>query len=300
MTLFDGKPMELTNKPHKPKKPEHIILCASRMTDMPKFYPEELIDEVEGRLQKGEKIHTLILLTKHPRALLKDPLYSYLLGLKQRNIQLFLQLTITGLGGLTIGKKANGKPLILESNTPPYKDSLEILPQVIQLLGKPARIRLRFDPVVRIKDINGREFSNLRFLPEILEDVSKLGVTEVSFSLLEKNLYQKVEGRFKAMGCSIIKTTEKERSTLGIWLKELEDKYGVRIHACCVPGFPDSKCVDGEVLASLHDEIIPVNLTQQRKREKCACTHTIDVGGWPPKTCYSGCEYCYAKARYYD
>lgn len=35
------------------KEQEHIILSASRMTDMPKFYPEILIEEVNKRMERS-------------------------------------------------------------------------------------------------------------------------------------------------------------------------------------------------------------------------------------------------------
>jgi hypothetical protein len=48
-----------------------IIISASRMTDLPAFYPESLIDEVEKRIEKNFKIHSLVLWTKHAASLLK-------------------------------------------------------------------------------------------------------------------------------------------------------------------------------------------------------------------------------------
>jgi hypothetical protein len=56
-----------------------IVLSASRMTDMPKFYPNELINEVEARLKKGLNIHTLVLWSKHPDSLLNNQLKEYLI-----------------------------------------------------------------------------------------------------------------------------------------------------------------------------------------------------------------------------
>ena len=44
------------------------ILSASCMTDMPTYYPNELIEEVEKRQAKGLMIHTLVLWTKTHQA----------------------------------------------------------------------------------------------------------------------------------------------------------------------------------------------------------------------------------------
>lgn len=294
MSLFDGKPINIQSKTKK------IVLSASRMTDMPRFYPDELIEEVDKRLNKGVDIHTLVLWTKHPKALLEEPLYKYLLSLKALGVQLYIQLTITGLGGLKAGTRSNGKLIILEANTPKFNESLSVLPEVIKLVGNPERIRLRVDPIVRFIDARGILFSSLKYFPIIIDSASKLGIKDFSFSLLENNMHRKVDKRFKALGCTIVSATQEERNKLKNWLKELEQNYNVNIHACCVPGFDDTKCIDGELLQRLHSENAPVDLSEPRKRKKCGCTHSIDIGGWPPKECFSGCDYCYAHPRYAD
>ncbi|TEB14107.1 hypothetical protein Psfp_03157 [Pelotomaculum sp. FP] len=291
MSIFDGKPIAMNPK---------IVLSASRMTDMPKFYPDKLMEEVNNRLARGLEIHTLVLWTKHPASLLIDPLRSYLEELKNKNIQLYVQLTITGLGGLSIGIKSNGKPLVLEPKAPSLQDSLPALPDIVNLAGSPDRIRLRVDPIVRIKDSKGNTFSSLKFLPVIIKSSAQYGIKYFSFSFLEKNMHHKVDKRFREMGCQIVPPDEEERDRTFHWLKQVESAYGVFISACCVPGFPDSKCIDGELLQRLHDRQEPADSRQPRKRPQCGCTYSIDIGGWPPKLCYTGCDYCYAHANYID
>lgn len=282
------------------RQQKKVILSASRMTDMPKYYPQAIIEEVEKRLSKGMDIHTLVLWTKHPRSLLLEPLYSYLMSLKNRDIQLFSHITITGLGGVVVGKRRTGQPLILEPKAPPMEESISALPEVIGLMESPLRIRLRIDPIVRILDYEGKEFSNLHYLPLIIGKASALGLTNFCFSLLEKNMHQKVERRFNQLGCQIIETTAAERKKLAAWLKKIAGKYGVSIAACCVPGFAESRCIDGYLLQELHADKAAVDLTEPRRRERCGCTSSIDLGGWPVKKCPTGCEYCYARSDYCD
>lgn len=277
-----------------------LVLSASRMTDMPRFYPAKLIEEVNKRLERGLEIHTLVLWTKHPGSLLIDPLRPYLEELKNKSIQLYVQLTMTGLGGMRVGIKSNEKPLVMEPKAPSLQDSLQLLPEVINLVGSPERIRLRVDPIVRIRDCKGNAFSSLKFLPVIIKSSAQYGVKYFSFSFLEKNMHHKVDKRFREMGCQILPPDEEERHRTFNWLKQVESKYGVFISACCVPGFPESKCIDGELLQRLHDHREPADLRQPRKRPLCGCTFSIDIGGWPPKLCYTGCDYCYAHANYVD
>lgn len=61
MSLFEGEK----------KKNNSVILSASRMTDMPKYYPDVLMKEVMTRIEKGMDIHTVVFWTKHPDAILK-------------------------------------------------------------------------------------------------------------------------------------------------------------------------------------------------------------------------------------
>lgn len=292
MTLFDGLPLETSSKPN-------IVLSASRMTDMPKYYPQDIITEVEKRLAKGLAVHSLVLWTKHPQALLTQPLYDYLLLLKSRNIQLAVQLTITGLGQLPIGVRADKKPLILEPNSPRYQQALATLPQIIELVGKPDRIRLRVDPLVTVTDSQGNLFSNLSMLPEMLEHAARHGIRNISFSFLER-LYDKVLRRFRSIGCTIVPPDQAKRARIGTWFKALEQQFHVQISPCCVPGFPDSRCIDSKQLQQLHNLQVPLNDASPRRRPQCGCSQTIDLGGWPPKPCFTGCDYCYARPVYVD
>lgn len=295
MTLFDGQPMEYIPKQQKSSK---VIISASRMTDMPKFYPKSIIEEVNLRLKKGVQIHTLVLWTKHPKSLLLEPLYSYLNELKRSGVQLFIQLTITGLGGKTLGYRTDGRPLILEPGAPDYLDAVATIPRLIELTGNPERIRLRVDPIIRIRDYRGKLFSSLKMLPTIIDLTRVHGLKHYSFSFLEEGMHQKVDRRFEDLGCKVVSPSEKEREAVKLWLVKLEKKYEVFISTCCVPGFGETKCIDGDLLKELHDNKENCDLKQPKKRDLCGCTNSIDIGGWPPKKCFTGCDYCYANAMY--
>jgi hypothetical protein len=272
-----------------------IILSASRMTDMPKYYPDELIGEVQKRLDKGVLLHTLVLWTKHPASLFVNPLHDFLLRLKDQGVQLYIQLTVSGLGGVNVGFLKDGRPLELEPNAPKWQDALVMLPKVIDLAGNPDRIRLRIDPIVKITDEHLNVITNLSSFPLIIDEAVKAGIRYFSFSFLEKETHRKVDKRFDQSGLTITPPDVTERAEIAKWMKEIEVTRHVHIFACSVPGFPQSACIDGEFLENLHDKHLPTNRKQPFKRKLCGCTESIDIGGWPPKTCYTGCLYCYSR-----
>jgi len=285
VSLFDQKP-DLPSVP--------VILSASRMTDMAAFYPGDIIREINARLEKGIILHTLVIWTKHPVSLFNEPLYSFLRNLKKNKVQVFLQLTITGMGQVSMGKTFSGKPFIPEPLVPTCKDSLSFLGRLVELVGNPERINLRIDPLLRIKDVEGNIFSNKQLFSAIALPAVAEGIKSISFSFLEKNVYKKIGRRFESIGLDILPLTKEERKMTRLWFSEFARSNNIRINACCVEDFPVSSCVDGHKLMNLHDEKWPVNTKKPRTRVSCDCTKSIDIGGWPPKKCFSGCVYCYS------
>lgn len=296
MTLFDGKPLETEMK--LLTKRSSIVISASRMTDMPKYYPEEIIKLVNSKIKAGLDIHTLVLWTKHPNSLLINPLRDFLYNIREFGIQLYLQCTITGLGKRILGKCRNGSNLVLEPNSPSMEDSILSLPDVISILDSPRRIRLRIDPIIRIEDALGTRFSSLKFMPIIIKKVKAMDIRDISFSFLESGVHRKVDRRFRELGVRILPPNTQERLQTVEWLKKLELEHKVNIRACCTPGFPESKCIDGQLLQYLHNNKKDTVLKEPRKRKMCGCTYSIDIGGWPPRKCFTGCQYCYANSSY--
>lgn len=265
---------------------------------MPRFYPNELIEEVEKRRDKGLLIHTLVLWTKHPKSLLAEPLNSYLKELRNDGIQLYLQLTITGMGQLPIGVDLNGYPIVMEPRVPKWEDSVNDLPEIIDLLGNPLRIRLRIDPILRFKDATGTVYSNLEYMPKIIASTAPMGIKTYNFSFVEDGMHDKVNRRFAKLGAAICPPNDEERERMKDWLGKLCNQYGICIYSCSVPGFPRSSCIDGVLLEQLHDSHMPTSHKPQLHRPLCGCTDSIDIGGWPPKKCFTGCQYCYARSSY--
>ena len=124
-------------------------------------------------------VHTLVLWSKDFRPMLQDA--GGARGELRRYEQLFLQFTITGLGGTA-----------LEPAIPTWRVAAAQLPELVVLAGDPRRVVVRFDPIVHWYD--GEEVrSNLGLAQPIFDTVAGSGVTAVRFSFA--TLYGKVRRR---------------------------------------------------------------------------------------------------------
>lgn len=273
------------------------VLSASRMTDMPKFYRKELIEGVKNRLDKSQDIHTLVLWSKHPDSLLESELYAFLLEIKKKGVQLFYQCTITGMGKRIIGTNKDGSEFILEPGVPKPHKAIKDLEKVIELVGDAKRIKLRIDPIVKLRNkCTDEVFSSLPMIEEIIKETSRLGIKNYTFSFLENGIHNKVDYRFQQYEWEIITPNLEQKQNVYKWLIDKGQKYNVIIEPCCVEGLDSSRCINGYLLTDLHKENKRTILKEPKKRSLCNCTDSIDIGGWPPKKCYSGCKYCYANA----
>lgn len=267
------------------------------MTDMPAFYPEAIIKEIESRKDKGACIHTIVLWTKHIKSIFSEPLSSYLKAQQKSGTQVYIQLTITGMGGNVFVMGHNKRAIFPEPNVPNIEESLALIDNLSEFAGSPLRIRLRVDPLIRLRDVEGQSFSNYNSLAEIVHLLSPKGIKYFTFSFLEKGIYKKIDNRFYRHGIEVLAPDLKERKHFAEEMNAMAEKLNVSITSCSVPGLPSSACIDGRLLMQLHDHQWPLDLSQPHSRQLCGCTKSVDIGGWPPKVCNSGCLYCYARPK---
>jgi DNA repair photolyase len=252
------------------------VISASRRVDMVSGYRGELM-EVLSQDWPPEKVHTVVIWTKNPPALASDTVLKEFLA---RYDQVFLHLTITGLGGTP-----------LEPAAPPWRDSVAALPALVDFAGSPARIRLRFDPLLKISMADGNTVSNASLFEEVAGAGVASGVRDVSISWVTS--YGKVHRRLAARAMKILDKDPVEMDRLWTYIYGRAEKLGVTLHACCVPGLLRSRCIDGELLNRLHPKGYKCSTRRARdQRRLCGCTESFDVGWY--KSCPTGCLYCYA------
>lgn len=257
------------------ESPQRKVISASRRVDLVACYPKQLIATLLKKCPP-ERVHTLVLWTKNARPLLtNNKLRSCLVGYDQ----IYLEYSITGMGGS-----------ILEPQVPKTDVALSHLPELIQLVGGPERILIRFDPIVHVQLPDGTLYSNLSVFPDLAERLRHLGLSAVTTSWMQR--YAKVDARLQRHGVIPMEwadTWEAEAK----WLQSVARANSLQLQGCCVPGWPTGACIDGERLNRLHPRGYRCSTARAKgQRKLCGCTESWDIGWYWP--CYLGCIYCYA------
>lgn len=261
------------NKPTHHKK----VISASRRVDLVTFYPDYMIERLE---QIGiENIHTLIIWTKNPKNMLA---HSELRGVLKKLNQIYVLLTVTGLGGT-----------VLEPQTPTKDEVFKQLPQIVDFLGSPRRLAIRYDPLIDVLYKDRVHISNIdmHLFGGILTCAHQLGVKRVIVSYV--TVYQKVKKRLEQNGFKIVDhPTEEIVDFIKNQMIPQTEKLGMELSTCVLPNLTNRGCIDGETLKELHPSQEPCSQAKDRsQRDACHCTKSLDVGQW--FACYHNCLYCY-------
>jgi hypothetical protein len=260
----------------KPEGELKRVISASRRIEMPGFFPEQLAAQLEKRCPP-ESVHTVVLWSKHPRNIIEHPVLRKFL---QRYRQVFLHLSVTGMGGG-----------FLEPHIPPADEVLETLPDLVRFIKDPDRLRVRFDPIVHLRFPDGRIFSNIEDFERVALAARSAGVKVMVTSWMQA--YPKVISRLQALGISPIVLTGSEWKEEADQLISRASALGIQLIGCCVEGWPSSACIDGAALNLLHPDAENASVQKAKgQRPGCGCTESWDIGWY--YRCPGGCLYCYA------
>ena len=252
------------------------VISASRRTDLVAWFPDPLCDRLDsiGR----ERIHSLVVWTKDPRNMLEhERLRNTLHSLDQ----VFLLLSVTGMGGTE-----------MEPGIPPAETVLPLLADLVDLVGHPARVRWRFDPILVCRR-GEKRYSNLDMFERLAPHFADRGIATAITSIC--SLYPKVLKRFRAHGrYEPVELSMSERAGIRARMKETAKREDFDLLWCCDPEEPPAGCIDGKLLTELHPRKIPAPTDPaEGQRERCGCTRSWDIG-WYNQICRGGCLYCYA------
>ncbi len=224
-----------------------------------------------------ESVHSLVIWTKNPRNLVIE---GELKETLKRYRQIYLHLTITGMGG------GEFEPLI-----PPWRETVGMIGPLVELVKDPRRISWRFDPILEVEG-RGRTYSNLLCFPELCAAISPWGIKTCRVSWVSP--YKKVLRRLAGTGWTLISEDRENRENQVEGLKMIAKGYGLEVFFCSMEGLPVSRCIDGELLSRIHPGGLSCSREKARgQRPLCGCTQSLDIG-WYSLKCGHGCLYCYA------
>jgi len=253
------------------------VISASRRIEMLGFFPQKII-EILGKKCPPERVHSIVLWSKNPRNLL---IHRQLQRVLRNYDQIYLHFTISGMGRS-----------FLEYNIPTMDECLIMLPKLVEFVGDPQRIRVRFDPIVHLKLPDGVEYTNLNHFVRVARAAMNVNVRDITISWMES--YPKVMNRLKKYGIAPIALSDEQWQKESEWIFQQAEKIGIGVLGCCVPGIPVSRCIDGELLTVLHPKLLHPSLKKAKgQRPLCGCTESWDIGWYNP--CPGGCLYCYGR-----
>ena len=277
------------------------VISASRRTDLVAFFPEllsEMIRQEQVRVLgpsgfsysvdlSPNHVHTIVLWSKNFQNLLLNRFH--LADILKKYDQLYLHFTVTGLGGTFI-----------EKGVPPPEDALGQLEGLLEILGRPERMSVRFDPVLFWKS-GERTESNLDFFKKLAPRIASLGITSVRFSFAQ--WYNKAKRRADRMGFFYVDPSEEDKRAYATDLAEIASSWNLRLYSCSqrflieVPGIQESSCIDGRQLQDLHPRKEEVSWKKDRtQRLECGCTESSEIGSYA-QHCPHSCLYCYANPK---
>lgn len=274
------------------------VISASRRTDLVAFFPEELagmLAEKRARVYgpsghtysvdlNPKNVHSIVLWSKNfanlinNRFRLKDRLEKYDL--------LYCHFTITGLGGSFI-----------EREVPSPDEALHQLDSLIEIVGRPERVCVRFDPIV-FWDSEGELRTNLHVFEMLAPGLAAKGIRIIRFSFAQ--WYNKAKRRAAVKGFAYVDPSEEEKKSRTAGLVSIAKNWDLHLNSCSqkflteVPGINPSACIDGTLLQSLHPQKERASIKKDKsQRSECGCTDSVDIGSYS-QFCPHSCLYCYA------
>ena len=272
------------------------VISASRRTDIPAYYLDWFMDVLRrGSVNVANPVfrHKTIQVDLSPETVEWIVFWSrnYAHFLKEYpffdQFQLYFHFTIL-----------SHHPR-LERTALPLTQALRQIEHLTKLYG-PQRIIWRYDPIVIWID-NNELCSNFRQneFADLCKNMSLSGIQRCYFSFA--GIYRKYQRRIKKkyptwqLNDARI---EAEKARILLNIKEISNKYAVKLYACCNDALINGdilkgRCISGPELNNL-GSAHKVSEAKAPSRPECGCTRSIDIGDYLNHPCYGGCIYCYA------
>jgi DNA repair photolyase len=245
-----------------------MIISASRRTDMPAFFPREIISELKSKLFLDDV--GLVLWTKNPEPFRAIGGIEYLF---ENKIPFYFQYTL------------NDYPQEIEPNIPPFEQRIQSFKNLSDEIGR-KRVIWRFDPILLTKDIS-KEYivDHINYVANELHNYTD----KLVFSFVD--IYPKIDD------LGFISLPDNDKIYIEENILKITEKYKLKCATCAetfsMVGFEPNKCIDDELLNYLSGGNLTLKYTKDcAQRRDCKCIPSIDIGKY--HTCKHNCLYCYA------
>jgi len=257
------------------------IVSASRRTDLPGWHADWLAQRL-ARFRRPPD--ALFLWTKHPARLVER---SLLRTVAASLPNVFVHLTITGLGGTP-----------LEPRAPGWEEAADAVPEMVRVLGGDGRrVLWRFDPV--LPAVSSRDT-----FARLATRLGRAGVRRCIVSFLSSlSLKGSLLPQYARFGLAPSPLGEKVEWAAR--LAEIAAAEGIEVRLCCQPKVVEgvggavapASCIDAELASALHPRgiLVPGGRDASQRRH-CRCAPSMDLGDYAAHPCRTGCAYCYSKA----
>jgi|GEM_PF-1424030 hypothetical protein len=264
-----------------------LVIDGPRMSDIAEADEAlALSARVRESVLQGRPILGVHLWTHSPKRFLEnEALLQVLAHLRDREVPIALQVTVTGLGATA-----------LEPGIEPVPEAFESLDRILQnVLPDPGRVCLRIDPLQRWVGPHG-PVCNLERVNGILEQARSRGIHRVRVSLVSYERYRsRIDPRLRARGFERMAVTAQEAGgILRPWLRQ-----GMDIRTCASDlaheGIPPGACFDFAWVTGLALQGL---LRPVAARRGCLCFYPESVLLWKvPRrsSCRGRCLACYAQ-----
>ena len=293
----------------------HIIVSASRSTDIPTFYADWFVERWKAGYVKWKnpfngtslyisfkETRAVVFWTKNPK-----PMFKHLDFLDEHVKNYYFQFTLNDYD-------QEG----FEGKVPRLANRINTFKELSDRLGKD-RVVWRFDPLLLTKNIDVKELlSRLENIGDELHTYT----SKLVFSFADISIYKKVESNLRKENIEYIEFAPDTMIEFAQGLNKLNEKWNLELATCAEKfdlnkyGIIHNKCVDDDLMIKLfhHDkelmkflgvEFIESTLfdttegiekTKKMKdkgqREACGCIMSKDIGEY--NTCPHECVYCYA------
>jgi hypothetical protein len=285
------------------KRSDQIVISASRRTDIPAFYMDWFMKQIEKGVFEvtnpynrrkfivpatPDKIHTIVFWSKNFAPFIKGGFGETLL---EMGYNLFFNFTI------------NSNSPLLEPLLPSLKQRLVQLRDLNRNYDSKT-INWRFDPICFFRYEEKGKKDNLHDFARIGEWASQCGVTRCITSFMDH--YAKIKKRIKSIpGFSFIDPTLSEKTEILLKMEKILSEKKIDLYTCCekevLNALPSdssimkSSCIPNDLLVNIFGGDLSFKKdTGQRSSKGCGCMISVDIGSYHLHPCYHNCLFCYA------